>query len=322
MIVTNTTGQTDILERHVARVTNDSHRALGENEYSVTQLLKDATAIVLGRRHRNEITRDIQDLSPMSDGTDKHEALREDAEALGYLCEQELVVNIQIDDHIPFTLTGKLDFYRPTDGNLTDYKNTKQSTYKRNAEGTDDEWERQVILYNKLLDMVKPSWYTGVRKMLIQANLSDVSKVGNIMKGEDPNKLRVIEFTVPTEERKDEEIRKAMDKVKEVRALESVPDELLPPCSEKYRYIDVKFKIYKRKTKNSMVHGQSAVAGHANYKTYEDTREGFEKAGMTDEWYVIEKKGSDPIKCLYYCDVCEFCPYWKSLKKEKANGTD
>ena len=321
MIVTNTTGQTDILERHADRVINGSHRALEDNEYSVTQVLKDATAIILGKRHRNEITRDIQDLYSMVDGTDKHNALGPDADELGYMCEQELVVNLQMDDNIPFKLTGKLDFYRPTDGNLTDYKNTKQSTYKRNADGTDDEWERQVILYNKLLDMVKPSWYTGVRKMLIQANLSDVSKVGNIMKGEDPNKLRVIEFTVPTEARKHEEILKAIDKVKEVRALESVPDELLPPCSEKYRYIDVKFKIYKRKSKNSTVHGQSAVAGHANYKNYEDAREGFEQAGMTDEWYVIEKKGSDPIKCLHYCEVCEFCPYYKSLKKENANET-
>ena len=321
MIVTNTTGQTDIIHRHTERVSNGSHKELEDDEFSVTQVLKDATAILLGKRHRNEIKRDVQQLARTVDGTDRHEALRPDAEALGYLCEQELSMNVKYGDGDYFKLYGKIDFYHPIGLRLIDKKYTKQATYQRNAEGKDDEWQRQLTLYAMMMEATKPSWYKGLNEVQIQATLDDVSVVSNDKKGESTDIRRMIEYTVPTMDEMADSLRDAIAKVKEVRALVPVPDSFLPPCSEKYRYIDVKFKIYKRKSKNSEEHGKSAVAGHANYQSYEDAREGFEKAGMTDDWYVIEKTGSEPIKCLYYCDVCEFCPYWKSLKKEKANET-
>ena len=314
MTVSNKTNQTDIILRHVDRINNGSHKALEDNEFSVTQLLKDATAIILGIRHRNEISLDVQDLADQTGGTDQHESLREDAEALGYLCEQELSYHFQFDK-VEFTLYGKLDFYRPSDGTLIDYKTSKEATYNKNASGEDDEWKRQTTLYYTLLEFIKPSWYTGVNKMLIQSKLGDVSVVSNDKKGESTDKYRLINFRLPTLMERTDELRKAVDKVREVKSLWGTPDDKLPICSAKFRYATTEYKIYKRKGENE--HLKTAERGHAHYPTAKDAVEGFHKAGFTDKTHVILECGGESLKCRYFCDVAKFCPHYRKMMEDR-----
>ena len=55
---------------------NGSHKAMSKDEYSVTELLKDATAIVLKRRHYNAIPTDIQALADINAGDERELAER------------------------------------------------------------------------------------------------------------------------------------------------------------------------------------------------------------------------------------------------------
>lgn len=315
MKVTNNTNQTDIILRHVDRINNGSHKELEAGEYSVTQLLKDATAVILGIRHRNELSLDVQDLASRTRGTDQHQALEEDAKALGYLVEMELSHYFKLTD-VAFKMYGKLDFYRTADSTLIDYKTCKEATYKKNASGEDDEWKRQLTLYYAILELMNPAWYFGVDRMLIQAELFDISTVGNAKKGESTDNYRLISFPIPTKEDRANELALAFDKVREIVKLSKLKDEELPICSEKYRYASSVWKIYKG-TKEK--HNKVAVSGHASYQSYEEAKAGFDKAGFTEDAYVIEAVGGESIKCKYYCDVREFCPHYKKMM-EANNG--
>ena len=316
MRVTNNTNQTDIVLRHVDRINNGSHKELEGNEFSVTQLLKDATAVILGIRHRNEITLDVQALGSRTRGTDQHQALEEDAKSLGYMVEMELSHHFKLAD-IAFKMYGKLDFYRTSDSRLIDYKTCKEATFKKNLSGEDDEWKRQLTLYVALLELINPSWYFGVDEMIIQAELFDVATVANDLKGESTDSYRTIYFTPPTKEEIAQELAKAFDKVREVIRLSKVPDKDLPICSEKYRYATSTWKIYKG-TKDK--HQAKAERGHAKYESYEDASIGFAKAGFTDKDHVIEAVGGESLKCKHFCDVREFCPHYKKMK-EATNET-
>jgi len=313
MIITNKTKQTDIVVRHVDRINNSSHKELEAGEFSVTQLIKDATAVILGIRHRNEITLDVQDLGSRTRGTDQHQALEEDAIALGYLVEQELSYDFRLAD-VAFKMYGKLDFYRTADSTLIDYKTCKEATFKKNASGEDDEWKRQLTLYYALMELINPHWYFGVDRMLIQAELFDISIVGNAKKGESTDNYRVLEFSIPTEEERAKELALAFDKVREIVALSKLKDEELPICSEKYRYASSTWKIYKGTKDN---HNAKAVAGHASYTSYDDAKAGFDKAGFTEKTHCIDKVGGESIKCEHYCDVKDFCPHYKKMMEAK-----
>ena len=124
-MITNKTNQLDFVLRWTDRM-NGSHKPMIGNEYSVTELLRDATAIILKRRHYDEIETDVQDLADIAAGTAVHESIEKDALALGWITEFELSDHAAVDE-TEILLYGKGDLYR--DGQLVDIKNTKEATY-------------------------------------------------------------------------------------------------------------------------------------------------------------------------------------------------
>ena len=316
MITTNKTNQLPFIQKWSEKM-NGSHKPMKEYEFSVTELLKEATAILLRRRHYDELECDIQDYADINAGTCVHESLEEFAKECGYIVEKELSYSFMVAGY-QVTIYGKMDLYEPVDGELADIKNTKEATYNKNANGQDDEWQRQLIMYAALSYLINDrTWFNGVNGMSIQARITDLSIVKNAKNGESTDKWRLLHFDAPSTEQRNNEILRALDRIREVLALKDTPDEELPKCSDSYCWADVKYKIYKRKAKNSEEHNKTAVSGHANYPTLEDAEKGFADAGFTDDMYVIEKTGGEPIRCMYYCDVKNFCPHYKKLMESK-----
>lgn len=316
-MVTNKTGQLDYVQLWAEEM-NNSHRVMEDYEFSVTESLKDPTAITLGRRHRNDIALDVQDTSDSNAGTAVHGSLENAMKTCGYFTEQEVSAIYKVNvggKPIFIVLCGKLDGYNPEHRRLVDNKNTKLATFNKNASGESTDWLDQLSIYNLLLDTVDPDWYKGIETLEIQARITDISVVREKMSGNSADKWRRLVFTAPREEA----IDRALSNIAKAIELRSVKDEDLPICSEEYRFATSEWKIYKRKTKNSDEHNKTAVTGHAHYKSEEEARKGFEQAGFKDDWYVIEKVGGESIRCKYYCDCKDFCPHYRKMM-EAING--
>lgn len=314
-IITNKTGVPDYLEA-LLRDANASHKKMGDWEISVTESSKSVTAIVLGRRYYDTIEVDCQDIADTGFGTKEHEAVEEYARKFGYITEQELKLIIPLDTEKYFVLYGKLDLYRKDDQILSDYKTCKETTYNKNASGIEDEWDKQTLTYNAMLDILLPDWYSGVKQRTIEAHLKDVSKVGNAKKCLPTEVLREIQFSIPSSEDKKQRLDEVSERFIEYLKYKNVPDEELPLCSDEYRWAEVKYKIYKGTKKK---HNQTAEKGHANYVSYEAALEGFNKAGFSDDSYVIDKVGGEWTRCIYYCECRSVCPHYKKMMEER-NG--
>ena len=313
-MVTNKTDQLAYVQLWAEEM-NNSHRVMDDYEFSVTESLKDPTAIVLARRYRNAIDIDVQDTSDSNAGTAVHESLEDAMKRCGYITEQEIsaIYSVNVNGKTIFiVLCGRLDGYSPENHRLVDNKNTKLATFNKNASGESTDWLDQLSIYNLLLDTVGPDWYDGIETLEIQARITDLSVVREIMNGNSPNKWRRLIFTEPREEA----IDRALSNIAKAIELRSVKDEDLPICSEEYRFATSEWKIYKRKAKNSEEHNKTAVTGHAHYKSYDDALAGMCNAGFEDEYYVIDKVGGESIRCKYYCDLKDVCPHYKKMMEE------
>lgn len=317
MITTDRTNQLPFIQKWSEKM-NGSHKPMKQFEFSVTELLKEATAILLRRRHYDELECDIQDYADINAGTCVHESLEEFAKECGYIVEKELSYTFIVMGY-PVTIYGKMDLYEPITAELSDIKNTKEATYNKNAQGKDDEWLRQLVMYSALSYLMNDrTWFNGVNGMSIQARITDLSVVGNAKKGEPTDKWRLLHYEAPTQAQRDTEVLRGLDKIGKVLSLMETPDKDLPICSEDYRWAETKYKVYKRKGKNSEEHNKTAVSGHANYTTLEDAQKGMKDAGLADDMYVIEKTGGESIRCKFYCDVRKYCPHYKKMM-EKEN---
>lgn len=292
---------------------NDSHREMKEFEFSVTETQKPATMIVLQRRFKDKIKRDVQDMADINAGTALHATLQKYFEDDGYICEQELRQVFELSEGEFFVLTGKFDAYSPSLRKLVDIKNTKLATFNKQSSGKDDEWFRQTALYCMLLYSNNPSWFDGVETVTIEARITDLSVVKEAKAGNSTDKWRRIDWNWSDMCKQLLTIQnKMLDNIREVQRLKSVPTEELPICSEEDRWAERTWKIYKR-TKDGTGHLAKAEKGHASYESEEEAKEGFGKAGFDPDSYVIDSVGGESIRCKYYCEVAEFCPHYKKM---------
>jgi len=308
-IITNNTNQPSFVWR-AGREKNSSHKHMGKDEFSVTMLKKSVTALVLTKRHYDAIVLDLQDIADSLMGTLTHEGLEPYAKEDGYLTEQELEYTIDLGEGKSFRLYGKMDMFRPSDADLIDWKNTKEAMFNKSRDGQDDDWKFQLTMYNVLLDLVRPRYYHGLKKMGIEAYLKDLSVVTNYNKGISTDKLRYLPYKVPTEKEKSDTLDECIALVHAYNLLENTNDDDLPLCPDDYRWAEKVWKIYKG---TSDKHNKSAERGHANYKSLEEAQEGFKKAGFTEKDHVILEVGGESIRCKFFCDCRSVCPHAKKM---------
>ena len=294
-----------------AMAKNNGHAAPSLERASTTFLLKDPTACVLTLRHYNDIICDLQDTAQSNTGTALHDSVLSFAKERGYMIEQSLAQSVMVDMH-DVVITGQIDAYDPITGTLADLKFSKLANYDKQKSLADDEWFNQLSVYVWLLENVRPKWYFGVNNIINLVNIRDLSKVKEAKAGNSTDQWRLIEWDVdkvkaniPTA------VEKELNTFSRILQLSETPDDELPICSEKYRYAESAYKIYKKGSKK-------AERGHASYETAEQAMDGFNKAGFDKDKYEIVAVGGESLKCKYYCELKDFCPHYKKMM-EKEN---
>lgn len=267
-----------------------------DKRYSVTSLLKPTRQLLLTRRHDSEIEQDCSEMIWMLFGQATHKVLEEKGDAVELFKEEKLTVQLENG----YTVSGILDLYDIDAGVVTDYKTA--SVWKVMLKDY-EEWRKQGMMYAWLLTK------NGLpcNKVVFYAILKDWSKPESRRKHEYPSQPVVrVEFDV-TDESLAEIDRYIRDKMGDVIACESLPDDQLPMCPADDRWnTGTKYAVMKKGRKTAM-----RVCDTKNAAL--EWRE--ENGGD----YIEERQGEDK-RCIDYCSCCAFCPHWQANYKTEDEG--
>ena len=112
------------------------------------------------------------------------------------------------------------------------------------------------------------------------------------------------EFIKSEAERYVKEAILADSRFKEIEYYENNPTEVLPMCSNEERFREPdKYAVMKKGAKRAI-------------KLYDNHEDAKNHASTDDNLYIEVRPGTDK-KCLEYCNVCQFCDYWKNNYKDK-----
>ena len=83
----------------------------------------------------------------------------------------------------------------------------------------------------------------------------------------------------------------------------------IPPCSEKERwYSPTQYAVMKPGAKRAT----------RCLDTYQEAEKYGIENNITE--YTIEDRGADNTRCKFYCELKEFCPYFKEFVPEPVEG--
>lgn len=264
-----------------------------DNQYSVTSILKGTCQTLLERRHHDEIEQDVSDMIWLIFGTSVHSILENANETDTQLKENKLVIDIG-----DYKLSGIFDLYDESTRTVTDYKT---ATVWKVIYNDWEDYRKQLMMYAYMLRSIGFECDTGE----IVALLKDHSKTkAKVDKDYPPYPIHKVQFKFTDEDFK--EIEKFIfDKFKEIHDSQQLKDDELTPCNEEERWQDpIKYAVKKKGNKRAL-------------KLYEDI-ELAKKHCATDDKLEIEVRESIPKKCVDYCGVNIFCPFYQNWLKERG----
>lgn len=276
-----------------------------DKQYSATTILNPTRQIILSRRYGDQITQDVSNMIWMLFGTALHSILENAKEEDYQFKEEYLKQDLGILDESlkGYTLSGKADLLDVLKKRMTDYKTT--SVFKIQKKDYED-WRNQLLIYSWLF--IKIGFEVDNAEII--ALLKDWSSTKAKVDKSYPQ-LQVqrvpFKFTKKDFERIEEFI---INKFKEIKYCEQLPDEKLPMCTEEERWnTGMTYAVKKKKNKRA----------DRVYDDLKQAEEHLERVG--DKEYEIEYREGTDKRCLEYCSCCMFCPYYKSkyLNSEEPN---
>lgn len=271
-----------------------------DKQYSVTSLLSDSLReTMLKRRYHHEIEQDVADMIWMIVGNGIHKVLEEAEEDTHELKEEYLKVEI-IDG---YCLSSRPDLYNEKLKKVTDYKTC--SVWKVIKQDYED-WRNQTLIYGWILRKLGFEVNTGE----IVAIMKDHSKTKAKIESNYP-KFPVQTITFNFSEEDFVKIEQFLiNRFKEIKQLEKCTDEELPMCTLKDRFNDGdKYAVKKKANK-------TATKLHDTLEEAQAHLDNLEK--QYPNIYEIETRLGEDKKCLEYCSVCNFCPYYKEKYMNKG----
>jgi hypothetical protein len=258
------------------------------DSYSITELQKGETALILERRYGDVVEVDCSEMVWLVFGSALHKVMEESTVEEGQFSEMAFTTKFH-----GTKISGHVDLYDMNEGVVCDYKTC--SVWKV-IFGDYKDWRNQTLGYCWLIRK------NGLeaRRGIIVALMKDYSKRDSKMKPEYPKlpvKRIVFDFT---EEDFDDYESYVRNKIDRIESLMSVETEDLPPCTpeDRWRKPDT-FAVMKNGRKTAL----------RVLDSYEDA-EAWRDGNGGD--YIETRKGTD-AKCKEYCSVCEFCPYWQEV---------
>ena len=279
------------------------------HQYSVTTILNPIRQVILSRRYSDKITQDVSDMIWSLFGTALHSVLENSKETNTQFKEEYLKQELDIIDESlkGYFLSGRADLLDAALKKMVDYKST--SVYKVKSKEYDD-WYKQLLIYAWLF--VKIGFEVDNAEII--ALLKDWSETKAKFDSSYPQfPVQVIPFKFT-----DKDFKFIENYIKErftlLKKYENVPDEELPMCTEEERWNKgKKYAIKKNKNK-------TAVRVIDSKEEAEKYMENLQKNNNKDKFWIEEREGED-TRCLNYCSVCNFCPYFKE-KYGKVQSDD
>lgn len=267
--------------------------------FSVTSLGGSAYRYKLARLHDDEIEEDVLDVFFAFRGQMMHKAL-EDVSLQNVIPEVSL--GLELDG---VWLSGRIDTVLP--GVIEDYKMRTVEAMWFHSDDDVQELARQLNPYNYMLFKT-----FGIFMPRLVGHILFMNWVGSRAKREKgyPNKPH-FEINVPvwTVEQTEEYLRERI-------RLFLLPIEETPICTPKERWQRQETWAVVRAGRKTALR---VLDTESEALAWMDRREFTQDAG-----YSIQKREGLDARCMSYCNVCKFCPYWqeKYSEREVQEGTD
>jgi hypothetical protein len=291
----------------------EKERYSKSGDYSVTDLINPPRVVHLKKRYGHKVSPPLDGMVASSLGTAIHEYFEKYLDLWcdkhdydGYVLEEQVQIERQ-----GRRVSGRYDIREGS--SLYDLKSIK--VWKLIFDPTLVEYHEQQNLYRLLLKLDKD---VDLDELNIVAIYKDWQE-GNALRDRSYPQHQIIEYSLNLWDLKDTE--KFLDtKLAELIRCEDVKDEELPVCSrderwerhqggETLHYGILKNRKAKRATK--VVKGGSLDDALGVARTLK---------GMTKD-SVIEIRYALPRRCQKYCDVNEYCSFWKDWCQKNKKGT-
>ncbi len=269
-----------------------------DKQYSVTSLLKGTMQTILERRYNDSIESDVSDMVWAIFGTAVHAVLERAKESDNQLKENKLIVDVG-----DYKLSGIFDLYDAETKTVTDYKTG--TTWKVIFDEWDD-YRKQLLIYAWMLKSIGFECEHGEIVMLLKDHSKSKAKI-DASYPEKPVYIKHFDFTDADFEEIENFIK---EKFEEIERCEALPDEELPVCSPEERW-------HKGDTWAVMKEGRKTALKVCQNK--KEAEEYIYNHSLDSKHYISFREGKDG-RCDEYCNVAEFCPYWKKKYESNCNS--
>lgn len=272
------------------------------NRYSVTGIIKGTCQSILERRHADEITVDVAEQVWLVFGSAVHKILEESEESATQIKEGKL--DMEIPGAPGYKLSGIFDLYDDATGIVTDYKTA--SVWKVQFNDWDD-YRKQLLYYCVILRENGFNAQAGEIVALLKDHSQTKAETDSDYPKHPVYKIGWDFSNAEIAAAKDEIIAR----YQEIIAQEARADADLIPCSPAERW---------EKPAKYAVKKEGNVKALKLYDSEEEAQAGIEalmENAKKGTKYIIEYRPGESTRCMKYCNVCEWCPYYK---KEIANA--
>jgi len=285
MIITNKLG----LPQALVDAIKEDEKEHNPKQYGVTTLLNPTREILLKRRHENSIEVDASECINQLFGTAFHSLIeKHDKTGMSELELEEKVLD-------EYTLVGRLDLYDKVREAIIDYKTG--TCYKVMYKDFED-WRKQGLMYAWLC--LRNGYI--VKKVIFYVFLKDWTAREKRKQGSNypESQIYTFEFDITVGD-----LIKIEDwltaKFEGIAVNEKLNDDELIPCSEEECWFTGnKYAVYKN---------TNDVKAQRVFDSIEEAN-GY-LVNKMDGKGVVSFRVGEYRKCQDYCEVCNFCKYYK-----------
>ena len=271
---------------------DEQQHDIGDDDFSVTELIDPPKIVALKRIHKDEIVIDVRKRFRALLGSAIHEILRKGA-CPGDIAEERL--KIPCAGHM---ISGGIDLQSPKpDGTwrIADWKTVLAMAHKFNPDGKES-WHEQLNLYAHLAE------YAGrkVSELVVHPLIADWTEVQTKRDGEFPANP-IMEIQIPMwgqQERLDFLVSRV---TLHSGTLDVFHEEDLPPCTEKEQWA----RPEEHKVKSYTQAGSLRKRADRNLPTREAAEAWAVQKGLSR--YEIEFHPGKKVRCEDWCEVSQWC---------------
>lgn len=277
MKITNDHGLPDIFYRAIIE---REKRYTNKSLVSPSSMTEPIRAIILKRRHWDELSRDCSGMLWSMFGSAVHSVVAEHGN--GELVEEYLECEVDVDGEME-KFGGTLDLYE--NETIEDFKVTSAWTIVYGSRIKD--WELQLNSYRYLLEITRG---LPVNHMRIWAMLRDWSR-SKAQKDPDYPQADIIPVEIKPVGVHDF----LVDKIRNLRLAEEMDDEALPYCTAEERWaMPDKWALMKEGRKSAV-------------KVYDDEESANMALNSSSDKHYIEFREGKSNRCVEYCPAFPFC---------------